>query len=162
MGTSVGVALSVGAAVSVGVVASVGVAASVGCALSVGAVVSVGTVVSVGAVASLTSSVDASAVPRSQVAVPLRSTQVSPVPHAGLQAETQVPATQVKPSRQAGVHDAVLEGGGSALHAASADTSARSAPRSQVDDGDRMRQAVSRAPRATKMPCGTVRNQVRS
>ena len=158
MGTSVGAAVSVGAVVSVGVAVSVGAAVSVGCALSVGAVVSVGTVVSVGAVASLTSSVDASAVPRSQVAVLLRTTQVSPVPHAGLQAETQVPATQVKPSRQAGVHDAVLEGGGSALHAASADTSARSAPRSQVDDGDRMRQAVSRAPRATKMPCGTVRN----
>ncbi len=85
--------------------------------------------VSSGVVASTTSSPLASgATPGLHMAAPPCTTQVSVAPHAGLQAETQVPETHVKPSRHAGVHVAVLLGGVSLLHAASASAAAKTAP----------------------------------
>lgn len=121
-----------------------------------GSVTSVGgCVVSPGVVASTMSSVLPSGVMSvAQTGTPARVTQSSPAPHAGLQADTQVPDTQAKPSRHAGVQLAVPDEPPS-LHAENATALTKTAARSHPKDEGLMHNGYH-APRGDVKMCAAM------
>ncbi len=111
--------------------------------------------VSPGVVASTMSSVLPSGVMSvAQMGAPARMTQSSPAPHAGLQADTQVPDTQVKPSRHAGVQLAVPDEPPS-LHAERTTVPMKAAARSHPKDEGRIHNGYH-APRGAVKMCAAM------